>query len=91
MSAIKLFTNCPNKRKKELAIKIFNKAKLYKVNISDTSMVYQHLPKEYQRKIDSKINEEFKFEIKKAEDSDGYFYVLSYSPDGIQEYKHSKK
>jgi hypothetical protein len=41
-----------------------------------------------EKELTNKINEEFKFEIKKAEDSDGYFYVLAYSPDGIQEYQY---
>lgn len=40
-----------------------------------------------EKDLTNNIYETFRWDIRKSEDSDGYFYALGYSPDGIQEYQ----
>lgn len=42
---------------------------------------------EPEKTLTNKIDDFFKWNIKKAEDSDGFFYALAYSPDGVQDYQ----
>ena len=40
-----------------------------------------------EKELTNNIYEKFRWDIRKSENSDGYFYSLGYSPDGVQEYE----